>query len=334
MKIVSLIILVLSGNSAIGQQDSFYAPFSDSSLPKELSIRLTHNSKTDLERVTAIFRWITDNIAYNERALHSAPWNYLYTEPEDSGSLKNLDQRVAEEVLKRRTGTCDGYARLFKTLCYYAGIRSELVTGYAGKEGAVVRNNFGCNHTWNAVFIDSTWKLLDATWASGYVTWRGGMFVKEYDSRYFLAAPENFIQDHYPEDLQWTLLKTVPAIREFRHSPFRQRTFLKYHITGFKPANGLIIAKPGDTIRIEIKSENINSDRQISADMFLDTSRYSTSDSKVLVPSITKQNTVTEYNYIVSSPDIQWLYILYNDDLILRYRLNVLKPQAVVASIK
>lgn len=334
MKSFVLLILVLAGNSVIAQEDSFYTAFSDSSSVKELSIRLTHNSKTDLERVSAIFRWITDNIAYNERALHPSPWNYPYTEPEDSGSLKNIDERVAEEVLKRKTGTCDGYARLFKTLCYYAGIRSELVTGYAGKDDAVVRDNFGCNHTWNAVLVDSTWKLLDATWASGYVTWRGGIFIKEYDSRYFLATPEDFIQDHYPEDLQWTLLKTVPAIREFRHSPFRQRSFLKYHITGFKPANGLISAKPGDTIRIEIKSEDINSDRQISPDMFLDTSRYSSAYSKVLAPAMTKQNRITEYNYIVSSPDVQWLYILYNDDLVLRYQLIVQKIPAGMALLK
>jgi len=32
------------------------------------------------------------------------------------------------------------------------------------------------------------------------------------------------------------------------------------------------------------------------------------------------------YTYIVSSPAIEWLNIMYNNDVILRYRLNAVVP--------
>ena len=80
----------------------------------------------------------------------------------------HLDERVARIVLKRKQTVCAGYARLFKTLCDFAGIKSEIITGYA-KTNLMSSRQFKCNHNWNAVLIDSNWYLLDATWASGYL---------------------------------------------------------------------------------------------------------------------------------------------------------------------
>jgi Uncharacterized protein involved in cytokinesis, contains TGc (transglutaminase/protease-like) domain len=34
----------------------------------------------------------------------------------------------------------------------------------------ITNRRFAVNHTWNSVYIDSTWYLLDVTWASGVVT--------------------------------------------------------------------------------------------------------------------------------------------------------------------
>ena len=91
------------------------------------------------------------------------------TEVEDNTPLKPLSERVAETVLQRKVAVCDGYARLFTTLCDYAGIRSAIIVGYARAGTNKPAKRFGINHYWNAVMIDGNWYLLDATWASGYL---------------------------------------------------------------------------------------------------------------------------------------------------------------------
>jgi len=306
--------------------------FTEVATPAILAQQLTLNCSTDLQKVRAIFRWITDNIAYRTRetTIRKRKSKFNYEEPDDSMDLKPLDERVAETVLINRVAVCDGYARLFKTLCNYAGIEAEVITGYGKTEPHKVHQRFRNNHSWNAVMIDSVWQLLDVTWASGYISWRGDAFVRQLDEQYFLTPPDVFIREHYPDDLRWSLMDDPPLMAEFRHSPFRQKSFTKYKISSYKPSGGVIEASMGDTIRVEVETADIYNDMNISSDPFLDTTIYSTATSALLVPpgTITKK---TIYTYCVTSPTIQWLYVLYNDDIILRYKLANKKYRAEVA---
>jgi hypothetical protein len=170
--------------------------------------------------------------------------------------------------------------------------------------------------------IDSVWMLLDVTWASGYVTWQGDAFIRQFDEQYFLTTPQEFIKEHYPDDLNWTLMTDPPLMEEFRHSPFKQRSFVKYKITAYRPEKGVIEASIGDTILVDIETASLNADRQIMSDPFLDTSIYSTPKTALLVPATVGFNK-TSYTYVVTSTTVQWLYVLYNDDIILRYKLSV-----------
>ena len=103
--------------------------------PATLAQYLTASCNTDRQKVTAIFRWITDNISYRTTPVNSYRRNgtprHRQTEEEDTSALKPLNERISETVLKEKMGVCNGYARLFTTFCDYAGIRSELITGYA-----------------------------------------------------------------------------------------------------------------------------------------------------------------------------------------------------------
>jgi hypothetical protein len=242
---------------------------------------------------------------------------------DDTAFLKPLDERVAEIVIRNKTAVCEGYARLFKALCQHAGIRAEVINGYGKTEPHQVRQRFRANHAWNAVLIDSVWHLLDVTWASGYITWHGDRFVRQLDEQYFLSPPEVFIREHYPDDLRWSLMKDPPLMPEFRLSPFRQKSFSKYSIKSFKPSSGIIEAGLGDTIEIQVESANVHKDRNISSDPFLDLSVYPVASTALLMPSGGMIMPKTFYHYTVHSADIQWIYILYNDDIILRYKLVV-----------
>ena len=303
--------------------------------PAILARDLTASLQTEKEKVTAIFRWVTDNISYktnqdNKAIIGPASLKNSAEAAADDSPLKPVSERVAETVLRRKTAVCDGYARLFTTLCDYAGIRSELIVGYARGNASRPVARFGVNHYWNAVMIDSAWYLVDATWASGYMS-RGNEFIREYDARYFLTPPETFIRDHYPDDARWTLLPDSKVPEEFRRSPFRQKSYSKYRITSFFPATGVIEAFVGDTIRLQVETAAAEQGRDVCPDLLADTALFSHSSGWVFLRPETPRPAVTNkhnYSYTIASPDVQWLYLLYNEDLVLRYKINVRRKRS------
>jgi Transglutaminase-like superfamily len=303
--------------------------------PARLAAKLTSNLTTEKEKITAIFRWITDNIAYRTRnnrppVLGSSSRKYVQwlNAEEDTGALKPLNERVSITVMRNGVAICEGYARLFTTLCDFAGIRSVIIPGYASNSRNKPVPRFGVNHYWNAVMIDSGWHLLDATWASGYITSGGGDFVREYDADYFLTPPEQFIRDHYPDDIRWTLLPDNRVPAEFGYSPFLQKSFYKYSITEFWPRKGVIEATVGDTIRLQLSTSDPERDKVISPDTLVDSTIFSQSSSWVFLRPATGQSGALagkkhEYILPVTERGISWVYLMYNEDMVLRYKLNI-----------
>lgn len=331
MKILPTIFLLFSFFSSftqnrpgdiheIDRQVRFIPGNTTDSLAKQL-IAL---GNTDLEKVRAIFRWITENIDYNTRIFNRnskksfAPIYYEDTD-DSSTTLKPLNERVAAKVLRKKIAVCDGYTRLFKTLCDHAGIRSEIITGYArtNKPGA----RFGVNHTWNAVYLDSSWQLLDVTWASGFISY-SDEFIRRYDDHYFLTPPQHFIRDHYPEDLKWTLLPDPPAFREFYNGPFRYSAYVKSGITSYLPVKGIIEVSMGDTIRIELTAKAVSRNFFVTDEPMTDS-----------LPIISQQaGEKISYTYTVTTIGKDWLYIYYNDELVMRYKLQAKKQKADLAT--
>lgn len=295
------------------------------STPDSLAQKLTSSYVTDLEKLRSIFRWITENIAYRTKNVVGSRKMKYDVEEEDSLS-RSLNERIAIEVLKKKEAVCDGYARLFKTLCDYAGLRSEIITGYARSNMDRMGSQFKSNHRWNAVFLDSSWHLLDATWASGYITFNTDQFIKAYDNYYFMTPPEQFIRDHYPEDSRWTLLTNPPTLKEFYRTPFKHSAFAKYSIASFAPAKGVIEASIGDTINVELTMA-FNGRNAIAPDTLKDDVQtlpvaFSLDSLKLASNSDEKR---IRYQYTINSPGIEWLNVMYNEDVILRYKLNIRK---------
>lgn len=295
--------------------------------PDTLSQLLTEPYTTDLEKVRSIFRWITEHIEYN--TLRFQPYHTIYHDDgaesaEDSlPGLRSLDERVARIVLKRKQTVCAGYARLFKALCDFAGIKSEIITGYA-KTNLNASKQFKCNHNWNAVFIDSNWYLLDATWASGYLSFSGTQFIKDYNDYYFLTPPKYFIEDHYPEDVRWTLLDNPPTISEFKNSPFKQTAFDHYKIISYSPAKGVIHMHVGDSIKIELQTNDEKKTLSLSDVTSPDSIQIAAADSSSLINKTAVINgDHISCTYYATSQNPQWLQIIYKGDIILRYKLNI-----------
>jgi hypothetical protein len=300
-----------------------------SSFPDSLAFKLTAPFSTDLQKVRAIYSWITQNIKYTSglysisgkrKEVKSIP------DPTDTMSVwKSGDEMTAIKVMHRKMTVCEGYSKLFKVLCDYAGLQSKVIFGYARTNMGSSR--FRSNHAWNAVLIDSTWKLLDITWASGYFDYRNE-YVQQRNDYYFLTPPEDFIKDHYPENMRWALLPQLPVYRELNHAPFYYRAFDKYALRHNELRTGVIEKSVGDTITLILTTKDAAKDGRVSPDISFDSSILQTNASAYLAPA-TEGNSVV-YRYIISSEDIGWLHLFYNNDLILRYRLKI-RPKEDVA---
>ncbi len=282
----------------------------------ELAKQLASLGKTDREKVRAIFRWITEHIDYNVMPFGQRKKipRQFYNEPDDSSvALPPLNERIAAKVLNTGVAFCDGYSRLFKTLCDHAGIKAEVIYGYSRTNN---NRRFAVNHTWNSVYIDSTWYLLDVTWASGVVSY-GNEFIRQYNDFYFLTPPSDFIRDHYPEDLQWALLKDPPVYREFGQSPFRYSGFIKAGLSSYFPNKGVIDVSVGDTILIELIAR-----REVSG-LFISESPVPDTAQLTKFSPTSGEKHVLKYN--ITTTTGEWLYVFCNEELALRYKLNVKK---------
>lgn len=322
MKRLPTICLLLCALSGMAQDHS--------SDPSRLAKDLVANCRTEKEKVQAIFNWITENISYHRPlALSGKPGRKIAAQPcspdvdEESIELPSLDDRVARKVLREKMAVCEGYARLFQSLCNHAGIKSQIITGYARTRMLAADNRFRSNHTWNAVFIDSSWHLLDATWASGFIAWPSGDFVRQYDPYYFFSDPAGFVRHHYPDDLRWTLLENPPAIPEFRKTPFLQKSFHKYGILSHYPERGLIEATLGDTIRLQLVTRDAQKNTRVLPDSLWEEASLMQSPAIAYAHPVATDGNNIYYHLPVHSTQLKWVYVMYNQDAVLRYRVDV-----------
>ncbi|MFA6469503.1 MAG: transglutaminase domain-containing protein [Bacteroidota bacterium] len=176
---------------------------------------LVSHATSDLQKLRAIFVWITNNIAYDTDAYFS-------------GDISSAaDYKTA---FKQRKGVCSGYAGLFSKMSKRARLTVVTISGYAKGYGYETSGNvipadaLTSNHAWNAVRLDSTWYLLDATWGAGSLD-HTNRFIKEFKEFFFLTLPKDLMYDHFPEHTQWQLLKTPISRSTFfnlpKHSPNR-----------------------------------------------------------------------------------------------------------------
>ncbi len=312
------------------------ARFIDSDDPAVLAQELTEFCHNDKEKVRSIFRWITDHITYYKATPKKAKRrtaDAMYEDDaDDTAALKPVTERIAIKVLKDRRTHCEGYARLFKSLCDHAGIPAQIITGYARTDVFRMESQFKTNHSWNAVYFDSAWHLLDATWASGFTTTFSGDFVKYYNEYYFLPDPADFARHHYPDDLRWTLLDHPPALEEFRKTPFHQRSFVKYGITDFYPSRGTIEASLGDTVTIELETMT-GLVRPIAPDSIWDAETlFITPMAAYVKPGSSLLNKKVVYKFPVDSDKVEWLHIMYNDDAVLQYKLAIKDKKSIAGN--
>jgi hypothetical protein len=242
---------------------SSYSQSPNSKLLKQLSAKITHGITEPKGKLDAIFHWVTENIEYDVSIYKKfLTGRNMY----EDFNLKYSDsveyhEAVAAMVVNRKKAVCDGYSRLFKSLCNYASIQCEVVTG---KTKSFLDEELQ-PHAWNAVRLSGKWYLVDPTWASGYVT---DEFTKKLDMFYYLTPPEKMFVNHFPEEQRWTLLDKSFNFDRFTQCPVEDISVIKKGLIDYYPKTKninlhkgklttiwLLFDKPPSELSIEVSAK-------------------------------------------------------------------------------
>lgn len=131
--------------------------FSDTYAAVKKAHELAEGKETDIEKVDAIYDYITSNIVYDDEKARTVK----------SGYLPSID-----DIFKNNKGICYDYSSLLAAMLRAESIPTKLVTGYS--------TNLSAFHAWNEVYTKETgwialngiyfdgekWRLMDSTIAS------------------------------------------------------------------------------------------------------------------------------------------------------------------------
>ncbi|NWX76758.1 KY peptidase, partial [Alca torda] len=193
---------------------------------EELVTALLEQARTDLEKVRAIWMWICHHIEYDVVGYHNK--SQLSSKPID--------------VLQTGKSICEGYAGLFEQMCSIAGIHCMKLSGYSKGYSYKIGQTFtgDSDHAWNAVYLDGRWHLLDSTWGSGAVDDSFTKFSFRYNEFYFLTHPALFINNHFPDNSNWQLLKPTLTLKDFENNMLHNSSFYTLGLLTAQPQTAVI----------------------------------------------------------------------------------------------
>ncbi|KAL2023820.1 hypothetical protein VTK56DRAFT_1087 [Thermocarpiscus australiensis] len=139
--------------------------------------------RSDVQRLRAIFTWVSEKIA----------WEEDFDGPIDT-----------RRVVQTKRGCAEEYATLVLEMCAAVGLTCEIVRGYLKTPGEIPDVNImpRSNHWWNAVLVDSEWRIMDCCLASPSNPRRGlysSHSSSSADPWWFLTRPSEICWTHIPE---------------------------------------------------------------------------------------------------------------------------------------
>lgn len=151
------------------------------------------------------------------------------------------------------------------TVPSYAGLHCVVIKGFSKSAGYQPGFRFDDNrfrNTWNAVFLDGSWRFVQCNWGARHLVYvpidnfadgvsrnakensktqvqRDGNLRYEYDDHYFMTDPEEFIYEFFPQDAEWQLLPRPISLKQFENFPFVRSLFFRY---GLRFTDGTLTA--------------------------------------------------------------------------------------------
>lgn len=133
----------------------------------------------------------------------------------------------------------------------YAGLYAVTIIGWAKGVDSRPGTRFQgtpANHSWNAVFVNGSWQLVDAHWATRYLLADKNVpenLVYEYDDFYFLCEPQQAVFSHLPEDALWQLLARPVSLEQWESFPLTKSQFFKTGMDFMRQMHGTVQTKGG-----------------------------------------------------------------------------------------
>lgn len=165
--------------------------------------------------------------------------------------LNKITDSELERALRLRKGVCWEYAYLFKKLCYYQGIDSEVIPGMRRVDNELpLKPNY--NHVYNVVELYGEKKFIDCTFPAPFV------YNKSIYDRYYLIEPEEFIYLCYPEDVKKQYLDKPLTYFQFRNLPLATDDKLVLKIKNIYPRVSNLRAKQNQKTNLSFELGCLN----------------------------------------------------------------------------
>ncbi len=326
------------------QVDSFVLTITYQNDISKLANDLTLPFPEDIYKVRAIFKWITNNIAFDYRFVNSGK---EITKPECDGEddcpsrLLRFESDYLKKILRSKRAVAEGYAKLFKKLCDLCYVQSETIRGYARTRPYQIGNNMGVNHYWNAVLIDTSWYYLDAAWAAGYCAEdeeKGVLlrFIKDYKNYYWLLPFDKFSRNHYPQNGKWVERPNLSK-EQFFNKPHYFSVEVLENLREYDPPTGVLKVNKGDTIHFKFDYASDIKLLQVNSNIFRNPSLWTTvivkrktkivrdswaEKKQVYIPFKREANNY-QFDYIVKETSLYYLELVFDYKPAIRYRVRV-----------
>lgn len=307
------------------QADSIAASYKGENLKNlpVLTHKLTSELPTKLEKFRAIYTWVSNNIDND--------YGYYLKNKQKRGKLHNdstaliawnnsFQAMVFKKLLKEQKTVCTGYAYLVKEMAAFVDIKCEIIDGYGRTATTNTGNDAIPNHSWNAVWLNNKWYLCDATWSSGEFNLDKGEFIRDYNDGYFLAAPDLFVKNHYPLNMQWVLLEDKPKLNEFMSAPLVYKHAFQHQIIPVAPETmSMQLVKDTDVTFLLKVPDTININ-----DLKLE---LSSGSNKSIVQADVKRNSdgLAELRYKFKRTGFYDVHVKLGEDYIVTYVVRVKK---------
>lgn len=155
----------LSSSLAPFLYPSQYVNYSSDSAVVKKAAELCSGITGDIEKVSAIYKWITENITYDTQKASTVKTGYL---------------PAPDSTLSSKKGICFDYAALMAAMLRSQGVATKLICGTVSASDL--------NHAWNEVYLEGTgwvtlkvyfsgnaWERMDATFGAS-----GGSNIEQY----------------------------------------------------------------------------------------------------------------------------------------------------------
>ena len=286
-----------------------------------LSYKLTNKLTTDVEKIRAIFYWVSNNIIADDfqntkiiktrkklqnDSIAYIAWNNQYK------------KKMFKNLIKNKKTICTGYAYLIKELSFFANIECEIINGYGRTIEENVESLNLTNHSWNAIKLNNKWYLCDATWASGYLD-SNGNFIKEFNDGYFLTNPNLFAINHIPIDKKWFIDKDIYSSKNELPPLVYGETF-KIKIQPIFPKKMIVNSKVNEEITFSFKKLSEIDTAQISLVHF-----FGAKEIPLKIYNINNDINITSFKYVFKRKGSYDIHLKINNEIVASYIIKISK---------